>query len=335
LNANWLFWGKTIDIVSSGDDFTEANRNEFSTYEHSGLWPIATAALWYWFRGEKYGSAFVPTSANSRRWLAGSIVLFFACWWWRVIASAWAKEKKMSYRLLSLLLLSLVLWVGVSSDFLAPLTNRLYTHVPWYIWLREPQKRIGLYMMIMLPLGVLWWWKSITYSKRFMPVTRYAIACCCLLIARTPGVFNAMKGRYLMVNYPSTYEQTRAQLLLSSSVEPTSRVHLPWHSYHQCAWTNKVITNTLERFFLPLNVITADNIEIWNLYTNSNNQRSKDIELFLQTKDITLLKKHAIWWIIFTTSCADYKSYDWLATLPEIEQIYTSPDIQVYMIKSN
>jgi hypothetical protein len=333
LNINRILWSKTIDVVSSGKDFTEANIIEFSTHAHSWLWPIATAALWYWFRGEKYGSAFVPTSANSRRWLAGSIVLFFAFWWWYALASVWAKEKKISYQLLSLLVVSLVLWVGVSSDFLAPLTNRLYAHIPWYIWLREPQKRIGLYMMILLPLVVLWWGKSVPYSNRFIPVTRYALACCCLLIARTPGVFNAMKGRYIMSNYPSTYEQARTQLLLSSSVEPTHFIHLPRHSYHQCDWTNKVVANTLDRFFLPLNVITADNIEIWNLYTNSNNQRSKDIELFLQTKDITLLQQHGIWWILFTTTCADFKNYAWIETLPNTQKVIGNDDISIYTFK--
>ena len=81
-------------------------------------------------------------------------------------------------------------------------------------------------------------------------------------MAWTPGVFNAMKGRYTMVNYPATYEQTRTKLLLSSSILPVTRVHLPWHSYQQCDWTNKVVANTLERFFIPLKVITSDNIEI-------------------------------------------------------------------------
>ena len=71
-------------------------------------------------------------------------------------------------------------------------------------------------------------------------------------------------------------------------------IHLPWHSYQQCAWTNKVIANSLRRYFFPTEVIVSDNIEIGDLYTNSTSLRSADIEKFLRTHDLSLLEKHGI-----------------------------------------
>jgi len=71
-----------------------------------------------------------------------------------------------------------------------------------------------------------------------------------------------MKGRYIMVDYPVAYQQARQQLLENNTSVSLQRLHLPRHSYHQCDRTNKIIANTLQRFFLPLDVITADNIEI-------------------------------------------------------------------------
>lgn len=48
-------------------------------------------------------------------------------------------------------LLSLLLGVGIASDMLAPTVQWLHDHLPGYRGMREPHKRVGVYMMLLLP----------------------------------------------------------------------------------------------------------------------------------------------------------------------------------------
>lgn len=331
INTNRIFfsWGNTIHTVSNNQAFDSKNIDEFKTYHYQAIWPISTAALWYWFRWEKYGSAYTPTKANNKRRVAWSCIICFALFG---IRSLYRKQNNTSLvrRIGSMLLISLVLWIGISSDLLARITNRLYEYVPWYRWLREPHKRIGIYIMFLLPLVSIGWGKSTAFVKRFLPTELYALAFLMVLFARTPGVIGAMRWRYIMTQYPENYQQTRLKLMDSFS---GTLVQFPRHSYHQCNRTQKIIANTLSRYFLPANVIVSDNIEIGNLYTNSSSQRSKDIEMFLTKKDATLLTKHSISWILFMKQCANYKAYNRLEKSSILDKVIETTDIAVYSIK--
>ena len=88
-----------------------------------------------------------------------------------------------------------------------------------------------------------------------------------------------------------------------------------------------------------MKIISSDNIEVWNLYTNSSNPRSKDIEKFIETKDIDLLKKHNITHIIQFDTCADYEKFqeilDNLQKDNKIKKIKDGKDIDLYEIINN
>lgn len=104
-------------------------------------------------------------------------------------------------------------------------------------------------------------------------------------------MIGGMQGRYTVTDYPSSYSDVR-ELLTSPALQGKTRVHLPWHNYMQCAWTKQVIANPLRAYMRPASVIIGDNIEIGDLYTNSTSARSKDIETFLTTHEVSLLQQH-------------------------------------------
>jgi len=76
----------------------------------------------------------------------------------------------------------------------------------------------------------------------------------------------------------------------------------------------------------------ADNIEVADLYTNSNSDRSKQIEKFVKTKDFTILKKLNIDTIYFMDKCADFPKYKYLEKSDELQKVFQSNYIKIYKI---
>jgi hypothetical protein len=99
-------------------------------------------------------------------------------------------------------------------------------------------------------------------------------------------------------------------------------------------WTDwKVIANPIQYILKPINTISADNIEIEKLYSNSSNSKSKQIENFLKKKDFSILKKLDIDTIYFTDYCADFTKYKFLKKSKELQNIFNSKFIKIYKIK--
>ena len=82
-------------------------------------------------------------------------------------------------------------------------------------------------------------------------------------------------------------------------------------------------------------MIWADNIEIWNLYSNDNSKETKDIELFLKYKNYYLLRKNNISNIIYMKNCADTNNYTFLENDRNLEKTFSWQTINIYKIKNN
>ncbi len=333
LNANRLLAGLsgTTQFVEKALSYSSANMEEFATIQYGSMGPIVTSLLWYGFRGEKYGSAYIPVVSNARWWIAGSLLV---CLWRRGRYRAVRQRlltRSQGVRIMVVALLSLLLGVGIASDMLAPTVQWLHDHLPGYRGMREPHKRVGVYMMLLLPgivYGRMWLWLAV---QKYRDSRRYTGAMLLLCFARAPWVIGGMQGRYTVTDYPSSYSDVR-ELLTSPALQGKTRVHLPWHNYMQCAWTKQVIANPLRAYMRPASVIIGDNIEIGDLYTNSTSARSKDIETFLTTHEVSLLQQHWIDGIVYTPTCADFERYAWLATLTGMHVVSTSSDLILYLI---
>lgn len=331
-NINWIIaWiiGNN-EIIQWATSFSQQNIEEFMTFTHSWLGPVVTSILGYGFWGEKYGSASAPTWSNPRRRVAGLSFIILAIYgWWRL----YFQSRQKSFMILIVTTCSLVLWVGVASHLFAPMIQRLYDYIPGYRGLREPHKRIGLYMIMILPLA--WYGRQMSkeWVSHYLKPGRYAWLLICLMIAWAPGSFNHMYGRYQMTDYPISYELIRTDLI--NSWWTGTLIHLPRHSYQRCQWTNKVISNTLNSYMKPLDLIVSDNIEIWQLYSNSTSVRSHDIEEFIRTHDTAFLTKHKIQWILYTNQCADFPKYEWIMDHTWLQVVADRGDIQVLQIISS
>jgi hypothetical protein len=153
-----------------------------------------------------------------------------------------------------------------------------------------------------------------------------------LLTTWSPNVLFWFNGWLKITDYPKEIA-TSKDFLKQNNIKENILI-LPWHSYTACVWTQwKVIANPLKYILNPIDTISSDNIEIEKLYSNSNDNRSKQIEQFIKTKDFNILKKININTIYFTDYCADYPKYKFIKKSKKLDNIFSSQLIKIYNIK--
>ena len=101
-----------------------------------------------------------------------------------------------------------------------------------------------------------------------------------------------------------------------------------------CKWgTNKISSNIYPYILWSSDAIAADNIEIWSVYSNSNNPVSKKVEEFIETKNLAILRELWVQNIIFQDFCWFYEKYDFLKKLDWLEKIFDREFLKIYKIK--
>lgn len=347
LNINWLIWtfflnkNPTVQSISS---FSQANIDSFQPNSLNNLWVEISSLLGYWFWAEKYHYFILPWEVNNKRFVAWILLLLLSFYGsFSLIKNKWTK--KIWLFLITIWFFGFVFWTWISSTAFGWLNDFLYKTIPFYNWFRDPHKWIWLWMMVFLINFTIWVYyfynlilRMFVKSEKektslFLNKYVWIIIIFFIIVAYTPTVLFWFKWQLFLTDYPKDYRQVR-NVLISQTDKNKKILILPWHSYMWCSWTNgRVVANTMDKFFQPLDVIISDNIEIWNLYTNSNRILSKDIEEFLKTKDINILKINNIWYIVNLKNCADFGNYEFLSKLENIEGLYNSDKIDVLKIK--
>jgi len=340
VNLNWIIWAfflnenKTVNTVKS---FNKLNIDAFTTNNLSGGVEF-TNLLLYWFWAEKYNNR-VLKPENDWWILAGIVILGIIVYW---AINLYRKNKKLSLYLISLWATSYILWCSISSNIFWWISEIFYKYVPYYIWMREPQKLTWLLMIIYAIFFVIWVYFVFENYSNFknkekikkLLFNKYSISIYIflLLIVWSPNTLFWFNWWLKITDYPKEI-QTSKDFLEKNNIRENVLI-LPWHSYTACAWTDgKVIANPLQYYLKPIKAISADNIEIEKLYSNSNNSRTKQIEKFLKTKDFNILKKLKIDTIYFTDYCADFTKYRFLDKSKNLEKIFNSKFIKIYKIK--
>lgn len=330
LNANWLIWSIFLKENTSTaiiQTFDRANIEWFIWNSLSGLWSEITHILLYGFWGEKY-HILTPEKFNAYWYLFWFIVLGIIIYGNLVL---YKKEKKLWWFLSLLTVSSYILALGIASPFSSPVSNFLYEYIPGYIGMREPQKWLWLSMICY----AFFFWIAVfsgTEKKTYFPSWLIIATVFTLLNTWNPMNLWAYQGQLLWVSIPENYFTAR-DFLLTEKKEGKVLV-LPWHTYMSCKWTRwKVIATKHEDMFYPLPTIVSDNIEIDTKYTNSSSPVSRDIEKYLQNKDLSILQKQNVVYILMVKNCASEKQFDYLKKETKTyKNIYSNPDIDIYSI---
>jgi len=339
LNFNWLigiFVLKENKILDQVNNFNQLNIEVFKSNSLSNLWTELTHLLWYGFWAERYNHVYTPDVINPRWYNAGFVIFFIIILGFFMV---YKKNKILSLYLLLLAILSYILSLGISSNIFYKFNNLFYQYIPYYIGMREPQKILWLTMIIYaifflfamekilkyIPSYI----EKINFNKKIFNIYTFSIFIFLIILAWSPNMLFAFNWQLKIISYPVDYDNINKFLNKKEKI-----LILPWHSYVACNWTYwKIIPNPAMLFLNDYNTIYADNIEIWNLYTNSKNPLSKKIEIFLQTKDFDILRQNNIKNILFMKDCADFKNYEFLDRHDNLQKILSWNYLDLYYAK--
>lgn len=339
INSNWLIWWLFLNennISSKVSVFNTQNIESFTSNSLNGLGTEITNLLLYWFWWEKYNRLLIPD--NNYWYIAWFIIFWIVVYWW---IELYKRKKKLTLYLLTLAVVSYILSLGISSVLFSWFNELLYTYVPYYIGMREPQKLTWLVMIVYAIFFLVWVYSILENNSNFkrkeyikkVLLNQYSIISYIfiLIIIWSPNVLFWFNGQLKISDYPDEIFQSRDNLIEFNDKDV---LVLPWHSYMACEWSNrKVFSNPIWHILKPVTTIMADNIEVADLYTNSNSDRSKQIEEFIKTKDFTILKNLEIDTIYFMDNCADFPKYKYLETSDELQKVFQSTNIKIYKIK--
>lgn len=340
INSNWLIWSLFLNETKSLwkiSTFNVQNIEAFTSNNLNSLWVEITNILLYWFWWGKYNRLDIPD--NNYWYLAWFLILWIIIYGWYELYKI---RKKLTLYLLSLATFAYILWLWISSTLFSWINELLYEYIPYYIWMREPQKLIGILMIVYSIFFLIWAYTILEKNKTFKRkeyfkkiflnnyfVMGYILI---LILIWSPNVLFWFNGQLKISNYPKEIFQSRDNLI---EYNDTNVLILPWHSYMACEWSYwTVFYNHVKNILLPINVISSDNIEIGHLYTNNkNNNRSKKIDKFIETKDFSILKKLNIDTIYFMDKCADFPKYNYLEKSKKLKKVFESNYIKIYKIK--
>lgn len=353
INANWIFAsafsGGHGGSVWQITNFDTANLEAFRTQALAPLDVWLTNLLLYGFWWERYGNHYANVGFLSSLWYMGgfSLILLMGA---GVISqmliyrtqrvsdhkegkNTWNNSILSSLRLVGFLLslgfVALIFAIGIASPLTSWLTEWMITYIPLWQWYREPQKWIGVLMLIegiLFMVGTLWFLKKFFHDRIVLSLGIGSIVLSFLIWS--PGALMGYHGQLRTTVYPQEFEALR-QALIGESFSGRILV-LPWHSYLGCRWTwRPTIANPIGWLMNPLPLVSADNIEVGDiLYSNSQTEETKLVEEFLRNKTRDLLLQTQFTHILLMKNCASSDAYWWIESLCEVQ--YSGEDVDLY-----
>lgn len=344
LNFNWLFGNYFINsennTIKTIQTFNFQNLEVFKQNEISNLWVELTTWLLYWFWWELWNRIITPDLLNKYWFIFGFLVLFIILFW---IFNLYKKDKKLTLFLVSILIVSYVLSLWVSSQLFLNLNKFLYENIPYYIWMREPAKLLWIVSIVYLLFFLSWnlfLIEKIKYIFKKYDIELhyllqnyyfYALLILILILSWSPSMLFGFNWQLRIIKYPEEYLNSR-NILIENQLNKT--LILPWHAYMWCNYNLwRVISNPLPWIINFKNTVSAENLEMNNLYSNIENELTNDVETFIKNYDINLLKKHNIDSIVFQKNCWNFKIYDFLYKSKSLEIINSKDQLDIFLIK--
>lgn len=343
INANWLlaplFW--VANSTASISSFNAANYEAFITQSLAPMNVWFTNLFLYGFWGERFGNHFASVWFLSSLWfIAGFLIIAvmgYGIYTFVITADPdkgqkqWRKNTAIFLAILAIA--ALIFGIGVASPMLRGLTLFMAEHIPLWQGYREPQKWIGILMIVEGISFILWVWYLLKlYGSDTVVRISIVFSLLLLLITWSPGSLFGYQGQLRLSQYPEDFSILREKLVGSNA---SKTVALPWHSYLGCSWTGRpTIANPIKGLLYPAPIISADNIEVSGiLYSNSTDPVTRGIEEFIRTKDIWYLKASGITNFLLMKQCADSDNYTWVNTLKSCQKDYSSKYVDFYTCK--
>ncbi len=303
-----LIWIVPFAILKTGartigqiDNFGLDHRQAFQTLSgDTNLYFNALALNGYWWEQEW---RFKPNTSVNSKWKNVFFILFFIVLIW-ILSKIDIKHKKTTLNqyeksLIVIWVLAFILWLWTwASGIFGYINNLMFEYFPFYEGMREPQKWI---MFLIIIYAYFWsiWINAIiskmnTYNIHSITKILSIIFLVSVPIIYTPATLIWFFGQISIQQYPEEWKEIKEPLIISNNDTcsylnewRTSKCYdtlsFPWHWYMWINFTKKVVISSIVKFF-GNNILFGDNIEIGDIYTQSNRPESKIIEKYIAPK---------------------------------------------------
>jgi hypothetical protein len=289
-NLHWIYplmSGSSQTDISVVEKIDQSHFQAFSTNAgNTNVYLSSLGGFWFWGEREGRFMTIQATHEQARLIIFGMIFVLIVCG----IYMLW---KQKSWNVLgffaSLGLVSYVLGIGISWDTIfAPITQWMYAHIPLYVGLREPQKWIGILMIVYAVLGGLWVDALVRRQFSSDEWTDRAMRWFLLLLPVMYTPFLLFAGRWQLKpsDYPRDWYDLKKTIDMPTSCNRNQKscydiLILPWHMYQSFTFTHSPIAHPMANFFEQQKTLVGDNMEMGAIYTQSIRPESKTIESYI------------------------------------------------------
>jgi hypothetical protein len=235
----------------------------------------------------------------------------------------------------------LLIFVGVAGYFLAlgsqgptgGIFHWAYDHVPFFDIMREPQKFL---MLLALAYAVLFGWGTENLSRiDISPRKAGAVATALIVgialpLGYTATIFDGLDGQIAPSVLPASYQQANALM----GEGPGNILYLPWHLYMEYPFTDgRVVSNVAPTSF-SRNVISGDNVEAYQVETQSTSPRSAYLQKLYSAGDALtsfggLVAPLGVEYVVLAKT-VDFASYGWLSHQSDLRLVFNSSSLEVW-----
>lgn len=341
INANWLLASLfgVQNSTSSIETFNIANFQAFLTQSLAPMNVWFTNIFLYGFWGERFSNHYANVDFLSKLWyVAGfALLLVMGLGKWLLWTQKETKNgRNVLYFFGFLGIFSLIFGIGIASPMTEWLTLWMAEHIPFWQGYREPQKWIGILMIVevvFLLLGIGFLLKK--YGKDIVVRVSIIISVLLLLLTWSPGPLLGYHGQLKNTVYPQEFSALRSELLSQNFDEKI--LVFPWHSYIGCSWMGRpTVSNPISGLMSPLAITSANNIEVSGiLYSNYSDPETVAIENFIKNHDTAEIYAHNYAHILLMKQCASSDTFTWLDTMPDCQKIEDNSILSFYQCQKN
>lgn len=257
------------------------------------------------------------------------------------IVAFWREKEKRKFTIAMLLtyLAAFVLAAGIAINITAPISLFLFRHFPFYKAMREPQKWVVILVAIYEVFLV---YSLVQLAKKKIVIVNRELAAFMVfffIVLQSPLLFWGAAGQIRPVEYPSDWYEVNEFIKLSSyRVESKKNkkceskiLFLPWHAYMGFGWAGRIIATPAAKFF-ECPVFSGTNMEFGGIYSQTRDENSKKIEIWLFSRgQINLLGDNDldINYVILAKE-VDWENYDWLNQQPYLQLVKETNSLKIY-----
>lgn len=325
LNSYWLL-PLLAERNNSLESIDEKDLTVFSTNTEV-ISKFTTVSMMYGFwRQDAY---ILPTKIVPK----AALVIIFFCMIYLCVLGFVTSSCEYRTPILVIGIISMLLALGTSHFMSRTVFTLMFRYIPFFKALREPNKCIGLLIIMYCYLAAHGFDSVLAQVHRQSKIKYMFYLLLIIPLVYTPTMFGSFWSQINPSHYPADWYQVDAYL--NNDTQEFNVLVLPWHMYMDYTWINnrdRRVSN-LARNFFDKPMIIGDNVEIGTIFSDSASQRSKYIQSLVYNSSVERighrLKILNVKYVLLTKD-ADFKSYLYLLNQSDLELVINTTHLYLF-----